>query len=260
MAWDFRDQLQMTQSQAVGAGEGERTWYVYDAAGQRVRKVTELACGAVKEERIYLAGFEIYRRPGSAPLRRETLHVMDDKRRLTLVETRVEGDDGSPRRLVRYQLANHLGSSVLELGDRGQVISYEEFAPNGATSYQAVSSHTHPPKRYRYLGKERDEETGLAYHGARYYAPWLGRWTASDPSGMRDGVNTYSYVNGNPISRIDLTGNFELSWKSVAIGAAIAIVTVAVVAVTAGAGACTVTSSSVSSKQGAVSNRNRLWT
>jgi len=36
-------------------------------------------------------------------------------------------------------------------------------------------------KRYRYEGKERDEESGLYYHGARYYMPWLCRWTAVDP-------------------------------------------------------------------------------
>ena len=49
MQWDFRDQLQMTQRQAVNGDDadgvqhqGERTWYVYDSAGQRVRKVTEV--------------------------------------------------------------------------------------------------------------------------------------------------------------------------------------------------------------------------
>ncbi len=36
-------------------------------------------------------------------------------------------------------------------------------------------------KRYRYTGKERDEESGLYYHGARYYIPWLCRWSAVDP-------------------------------------------------------------------------------
>ena len=38
-------------------------------------------------------------------------------------------------------------------------------------------------KRYRYTGKERDEETGLYYHGARQYAAWLGRWTRADQAG-----------------------------------------------------------------------------
>jgi RHS repeat-associated protein len=61
-------------------------------------------------------------------------------------------------------------------------------------------------KRYRYTGKERDEETGLYYHGARYYAPWLGRWTAADPAGMVDGPNLYEYVRGNPVRLNDPSG------------------------------------------------------
>jgi RHS repeat-associated protein len=214
MQWDFKDQLQMTQRQAVNADsrdgarrQGERTWYVYDASGQRVRKVTELANGVVKDERIYLGGFEIYRKHEADPLVRETLHIMDDKRRIALVETRAEGDEaGSPAQLIRYQLGNHLGSASLELDDHAQVISYEEYFPYGSTSYQAVRSRTETPKRYRYTGKERDEESGLYYHGARYYAPWLGRWSNCDPIGLGDGVNVYSYVRNNPLVKTDETG------------------------------------------------------
>ena len=61
-------------------------------------------------------------------------------------------------------------------------------------------------KRYRYTGKERDAETGLNYHGARYYAPWLGRWMAADPIGLQDGVNLYGYVSCNPVAFFDPTG------------------------------------------------------
>ncbi|MBK8943481.1 MAG: hypothetical protein IPM79_39265 [Polyangiaceae bacterium] len=32
-----------------------------------------------------------------------------------------------------------------------------------------------------------DEETGLYYPGARYYAAWLGRWTSADPLGIGAG-------------------------------------------------------------------------
>ena len=35
------------------------------------------------------------------------------------------------------------------------------------------------PKRYRYTGREQDAETGLYYVGARYYCPWLARWTGT---------------------------------------------------------------------------------
>jgi RHS repeat-associated protein len=61
-------------------------------------------------------------------------------------------------------------------------------------------------KRYRYAGKEKDEETGLAYFGARYDAPWLGRWISADPAGLVDGTNRYAFVRNNPINRIDPTG------------------------------------------------------
>jgi RHS repeat-associated protein len=88
------------------------------------------------------------------------------------------------------------------------VISYEEYYPYGTTSYQAGRSVAEVSlKRYRYTGKERDEETGLYYHGARYYAPWLGRWTATDRIGIEDGLNLYLYVSGNPILRIDPDGH-----------------------------------------------------
>jgi uncharacterized protein RhaS with RHS repeats len=103
---------------------------------------------------------------------------MDDKQRIALVETRtldMAGSDDSPAQLIRYQFGNHLGSASLELDDKGNVISYEEYYPYGSTSYQAVDQNVKAAaKRYRYTGKERDEETGFTYHGARYYAGWLG--------------------------------------------------------------------------------------
>jgi len=59
---------------------------------------------------------------------------------------------------------------------------------------------------FRYTGKERDDETGLFYYGARYYGPWLGRWTAADPIGIKDGPCVFAYVSNNPINRFDPSG------------------------------------------------------
>jgi len=53
---------------------------------------------------------------------------------------------------------------------------------------------------------EQDEETGLAYHSARYYANWLGRWTASDPIGLEGGGNRFGYSNNNPTLFTDPDG------------------------------------------------------
>ena len=215
LRWDQNDRLHATARQAAqGSGVPETTYYVYDTAGQRLRKVTEHAAvsGSTpgrKSERIYLGTFEIYREydaDGTVTLERETLHVFDDKHRVALVETRTAGEDPGPGQLIRYQLADHLDSSVLELDQRAQVITYEEYYPYGGTSYQAVRARTETPKRYRYTGKERDTETGLYYYGARYYAPWLARWSSYDPAGLADGTNPYAYVRGNPIRLADPTG------------------------------------------------------
>jgi RHS repeat-associated protein len=209
MVWDSKDQLQQ-----VDLGGGGTAYYVYDGGGQRVRKVIERQNDTRKEERIYLGNFEMYREYDgggtSVTLERETLHVMDDKQRITLVETKTIENQSTipnPQPLIRYQYGNHLGSASLELDDAGQIISYEEYYPYGSTSYQAGRSAAEASlKRYRYAGKERDEETGFAYHGARYYAPWLGRWSNCDPIGIADSLNQYRYAGNNPITLVDPNG------------------------------------------------------
>ncbi|XYI02092.1 RHS repeat domain-containing protein [Sorangium sp. So ce1128] len=207
LTWDENDQLRSTD-----LGGGGVVHYTYDAAGQRVRKVWEHS--GLVEERIYLGGYEVYRRRNATGLvlERQTLHVMDGARRVAMVETKTIDTSGpftvTPR--LRYQLDNHLGSVSLEVDAAGLVIGYEEYHPYGTTAYWSASSAAEVSrKRYRYTGKEKDEETGLYYHGARYYAPWLGRWTAADPIGLQAGVNLYAYVSGNPIRLHDPTGTLD---------------------------------------------------
>jgi RHS repeat-associated protein len=194
LAWDGNDHLH--------AAHGE--FYSYDTSGKRMRKA------GPRSERLYLGVFEVYREfggDGTVSLERETLHVLDDVHRVALVDTRTAGHDHGDRQVIRYQVGDHLDSSVLELDASAEVLSYEEYYPYGSTSYQAVR---HGPaeilKRYRYTGRERDLETGLYYCGARYYAPWLARWISCDPAGLADGVNLYSYVNGNPLRLSDPSG------------------------------------------------------
>ena len=109
---------------------------------------------------------------------------------------------------IRYQIDNHLGSASLELDESAAIISYEEYHPFGTTSYRAGRSDTETSlKRYKYVGKERDEETGLYYYGARYYASWIGRFVSVDP--LNDDypeLSSYQYASNRPIIAIDLDG------------------------------------------------------
>ncbi|KAG4442598.1 hypothetical protein IFR05_001928 [Cadophora sp. M221] len=210
MHWDMFGQFRQAD-----LGGGGTAYFCYNETGRRVRKVVEKDVNLM-EERIYLDGLEIFRRhrSGQVVLERETLHLMDDISRVALVETRTidtSSSDPGPGQIFRYQLSDFLGSATIELDANGKILTYEEYSPYGSTTYQAADPGLELPKRYRFSGKERDEETGLAYFGARYYAPWLARWASTDPKGTAGGLNTYEYASSNPVKFVDPDGK-EPKW------------------------------------------------
>ncbi|MEK6675309.1 MAG: RHS repeat-associated core domain-containing protein, partial [Planctomycetota bacterium] len=206
--WDWRDMIRALDLQ--GGGDA---FYNYGIDKQRTRKCLKRN-GSGIEDRIYLGGYELYRRTvsGAVVEEIESLHLFEGEQRVLLVDDVIVaapqvGQNGlkvKEQTLFRYQYGNHLGSISLELDENAQVISYEEFHPYGTSAYRLMNSATEAPaKRYRYTGMERDEESGLCYHGARYYAPWLGRWIGCD-SVMN--TNLFFYANNNPVVLMDLNG------------------------------------------------------
>jgi len=109
---------------------------------------------------------------------------------------------------VRYQYTNHLDSASLELDETGAIITYEEYHPFGTTSYRSGRSDTEVKlKRYKYVHKELDNETGLYYYGMRYYAPWIARFISVDPLQFKyPELTPFQYASNAPISNIDLDG------------------------------------------------------
>ncbi|HAZ02537.1 MAG TPA: hypothetical protein DCY97_10255, partial [Marinilabiliales bacterium] len=179
MAWSFKDELKEV---TLNAG-GDKAYYVYDASGNRALKV--VVKGNIREERYYLGDYEVYRKfvSNSLHTERSTVHVSDDKKKIALLEKQTvpEGSLTPNSSLVtRYQYDDHLGSASLELNENADIISYEEYHPFGTTSYLKHNTNI-SQKCYKYVGKERDEETGLYYYGARYYAAWLCRFVSVDP-------------------------------------------------------------------------------
>ena len=212
MTWDFAARLS-----GADRGSSGRVFYQYDASGQRVRKVMEDASGTKLTERIYSDGFEIYREfsGGSIQMERETLHVTAEKERCALVETKTVENAAAvaaPAPGIRFQLSDLTGSACIETDVSGAVLSYEAYYPFGGTSYRSWRmSSALPPKRYRYSGKECDDETGFYYFGARYYAPWLGRWISPDPLWDTDGLNLYAFTRNNPVNLVDPDGRMAFS-------------------------------------------------
>ncbi|MEP0367424.1 MAG: SpvB/TcaC N-terminal domain-containing protein [Cyclobacteriaceae bacterium] len=213
MEWDYSDRLQ-----SADLGGGGDVYYTYDAGGNRARKV--IVNGNIIEERIYLGDFEVYRKTVSSVLdtERETLHISDDTGRIALADTlTVDATTvvSSPSTIIRYQLSNHLGSASLELDNTAAIISYEEYHPFGFTSYRSGRNSAETSlKRYRYVGKERDDETGLYYYGARYYAAWLARFISVDP--LKDDypqLNSYNYADNDPVGDLDIDGRQNTKTK-----------------------------------------------
>jgi RHS repeat-associated protein len=204
--WDHNDHMRVFRNQTNGSAPTVHAHYLYDAAGQRVKKLVRKQNGHPVEVTTYIDGVFEHHWVTQAGVTREnnSLHVMDDKQRIALVRVGVPFADDSTL-AVKYHLGDHLGSSTIVIGGdiaaANDFINREEFLPYGETSFGSFAR-----KRFRFTGKDRDEESGLNYHGARQYAPWLGRWANCDPAGMAGGISGYVFVRGNPVAFVDPGG------------------------------------------------------
>ena len=114
--WNHADQLAAFATQTGGAEPSVHAHYLYDAAGQRVKKLVRRQGGQV-EVTHYLGGFEHHRwGPVSNPAANNHVHVSDDQQRIALVRLGpAHPDDRSPA--VQYHLGDHLASSNVVVDD-----------------------------------------------------------------------------------------------------------------------------------------------
>lgn len=207
LTWDRRNQLQQVRPviREYGVDDSER--YIYNASGQRTRKIKTTQAKAVTHsaEVRYLPGLEIRSDTATG----EILYVVTaqaSRSDVRVLHWQSPPPGGIGNDQVRYSLNDHLGSSLLELDNDAQIISQEGYYPFGGTSWWAARNAVEASyKTVRYSGKERDV-TGLYYYGLRYYAPWLQRWINPDPAGTVAGLNVYAFVGNNPISAADRNG------------------------------------------------------
>ncbi|MBU1685320.1 hypothetical protein KJ662_03630 [Patescibacteria group bacterium] len=125
---------------------------------------------------------------------------------------------------VYYFLTDHLGSVDAVLDEQGNVVERRDYLPYGSQR-AAETFNGVPITDLGFTGKELDSETGLNYYGARYYDPVTGRFITMDPLLLNldkmsqaqrnaflsnpQNLNTYSYVQNNPVRYTDPTGMYE---------------------------------------------------
>ena len=127
-----------------------------------------------------------------------------------------------------------MGSAQLITDYTGAEYERLEYTPYGELWIEKTSGASALDIPYRFTGKERDEETGLYYYGARYLDAKTSRWLGVDPAmhqgdyipsapvnedarerngnlpngGMYNHINmhVYHYSNNNPIKYTDPDG------------------------------------------------------
>ncbi len=114
---------------------------------------------------------------------------------------------GSSR--ISYIWADHLGTprQITDPASK-QILWRWDGEPFGNSLADEDPSKTGKTFSYnlRFPGQYFDKETGKHYNYFRDYDPATGRYIESDPIGLAGGINTYGYVEGNPIKYSDSMG------------------------------------------------------
>ncbi|MCG3164224.1 MAG: hypothetical protein JMDDDDMK_05711 [Acidobacteria bacterium] len=211
MTYDAENRLLTATSGGGGSyaydGEGKRVkrtlaggqtwWYVYGIGGELVAEYLASAPTTVKKEYGYRGG--------------QLLVVWN-------------ADEAAADKKLKWLVTDHLGSTRMEADKSGSLAGMRrhDYAPFGEEMYAGIRQSGgvgqygyEPPQsnvKHRFGSKERDNETGLDYFGARYYASVQGRFTSPDLPKMDlvpqnpQSMNRYAYVRNNPCANIDPTG------------------------------------------------------
>lgn len=173
--------LRLQKTAAACAG-GTRTNFVYDPQGRLLGEYD--ASGAVIQETVWVGDMPVavFKSNGTAVV-------------------------------PHYVYSDNLNTPRAITNTTGQVVWRWDGEPFGATpanenpSGLGVFSYG-----LRFPGQYFDVETGFHQNRWREYDPKLGRYLQSDPIGLAGGLNTYLYADGNPLSKVDPSGQNAIAW------------------------------------------------
>jgi RHS repeat-associated protein len=187
--------------------------YLYDAEGRRVAKtgITSFNCALSSN------GYAV---TGSYLLGLGGEQVTEFNNTGTWVHSNVwsggkllgtyEGTVGPHPATWHFHLTDWLGTKRMQTTAAGnnEEVCYSYPFGDGLTCTGSDATEHH------FTGKERDNESGIDYFGARYYTSDLGRWMSPDSLNLTDDrvlnpantLNKYAYGADNPLTYTDPDG------------------------------------------------------
>ena len=98
-------------------------------------------------------------------------------------------------------------------GAGGSTASAANENPQNVTGTATVIQAASFKLNHRLPGQVFDAETGKSYNYKRTYDPAIGRYTQSDPIGLRGGINTFGYVGGKKWPRSSEQQTPIIKWR-----------------------------------------------
>jgi RHS repeat-associated protein len=181
---------------------GVTVGYRYNGLGQRVAKTGPagvITHYVYDEEGLLLGEYD-----GAGALIQETVYLGDLP---VAVLTPPPHQNDAPA--IHYVYADHLSTPrvITRANDNRMVWRWDQADPFGL--YQPDENPSGLGRftyNLRFPGQVFDKETNNHYNYFRDYDPLTGRYIQSDPIGLGGGINTYAYVEGNPVSLSDREG------------------------------------------------------
>lgn len=211
--WDYRNRLT-----SVGSGSATST-YGYDYLNQRVTKFVSSATSTYPNRYFNTNGTT------------STKHIFAGDELVATITTT------GATSTTQYIHGDHLGSTNAITNQDGDLYESIDYLPYGQERI-----HTGGFDEQRtFIQQESDSESQLSYLNARYYDGIRGQFLSEDPSFLAvgdpkklqdltsfdqgkvlsnpQGLNSYSYANGNPTTNSDPTGRYvEFSITGIAPG------------------------------------------
>ena len=219
-----------TTTAAANAGvPRQRVDFAYDDKGRRVcKKVSTSADGTTwqwaSETRFLYDGWNLIAEYGGVQSAGEVLFYLQASHIWGLdLSGTLQGaggvggllatalsDDGFLSSQSYFPAFDGNGNITAWLNQSGTLIGRTDYSPFGQLiaqyKFTQPGDDTLSRLPFGFSTKYTDKETGLLYYGYRYYDPVTGRWPSRDPIGEKGGLNLYSVLSNNCLSRFDLLG------------------------------------------------------